>query len=108
MKSFMNSKTQNSLSKILARRFATVPVLKNYINGEWVASKSTTHFEITNPATQELLSLVPETLDSEFDHAAKSAQEAYNTWRNIPITTRQRYMFDYIVLLRENKVLIYN
>ena len=106
MKSFRITKSQNYLSKILSRRFATAPKLKNYINGEFVESKATQHFEIRNPATQDLLSLVPETTDSEFDHAVQCAETAFKTWRNIPIPTRQRYMFDYIQLLKENKVLI--
>ena len=104
MKSFMKTKNLNSLNRILSKRFSTAPKLKNYINGEFVESKATTHYQITNPATQELLSLVPETTNQEFDHAVASAEAAFKTWRNIPINTRQRYMFEYIQLLKENKV----
>jgi len=105
---FKNSKSQNSLNKILLKRFASVPKLKNFINGEFVESKATTHLEITNPATNKLISLVPETTNEEFDHAVSSAKNAFKTWRNVPINTRQRYMFEYIRLLKENQVTKFN
>ena len=82
----------------------SVPKLKNFINGEFVESKATTYYEIHNPATNELLSLVPETPIEEFDHAVSVAKNAFKTWKNIPINTRQRYMFDYLRLLKENQV----
>jgi malonate-semialdehyde dehydrogenase (acetylating)/methylmalonate-semialdehyde dehydrogenase len=110
MKTFLNPKNHNSFNKILFKRFSltstssSIPKLKNYINGEFVESKAATHFEITNPATNQLLSLVPETTNEEFNHAVSSAKKAFKTWRNIPINVRQKYMFDYIRLLNENKV----
>jgi len=42
---------------------------KNYINGRWIDSTATEHFEIHDPATQELVAKVPQTTNSEFDEA---------------------------------------
>lgn len=99
------SQTKNCFRTNIAN-FCTksVPKLKNFINGEFVESKATNYYEIHNPATNELLSLVPETPKEEFDHAVSVAKNAFKTWRNIPINTRQRYMFDYVRLLKENQV----
>ncbi len=101
-----NISQTRSLFKIKFAEFSTksVPKLKNFINGEFVESKATNFYEIHNPATNELLSLVPETPKDEFDDAVSVAKNAFKTWRNIPINTRQRFMFDYLRLLRENQV----
>lgn len=82
----------------------STPVLKNYINGEFVESKATNFYEIHNPATNVLISLVPETPKDEFDHAVSIAKNSFKSWKNVPISNRQRYMFDYLRLLRENHV----
>jgi malonate-semialdehyde dehydrogenase (acetylating)/methylmalonate-semialdehyde dehydrogenase len=102
----MSNISTRSLFKTNLANFSTisVPKLKNFINGEFVESKATNFYEIHNPATNELLSLVPETPKEEFDHAVSVAKNAFKTWRNIPINTRQRYMFDYLRLLKENQV----
>ncbi len=105
---FKNSNIfQIKLLKTNIQNFSTksVPKLKNFINGQFVESKATTYYEIHNPATNELLSLVPETTKEEFDNAVAIAKNAFKTWRNIPIMTRQRYMFDYLRLLKENQVI---
>jgi len=98
--------TRNILKNNI-QNFSTksVPKLKNFINGQFVESKATTYYEIHNPATNELLSLVPETPKEEFDNAVAIAKNAFKTWRNIPIMTRQRYMFDYLRLLKDNQVI---
>jgi len=82
----------------------TVPKLKNFINGEFIESDTSTYYAIHNPATNDLISLVPETTKQEFDAAVNFAKEAFKTWKNVPITTKQRYMFDYLKLLKENQV----
>jgi malonate-semialdehyde dehydrogenase (acetylating)/methylmalonate-semialdehyde dehydrogenase len=91
-------------SAILKQFSTSVKRHKNFINGEFVESKATNFFEIRNPATNELISEVPETPKSEFDNAVEIAKVAYKSWRNVPLTTRQRYMFDYLRLLKERQV----
>lgn len=82
------------------KRFSTIS--KNYINGKWVQSKGDIFFESKNPATQEVVRRVPQTTKSEFDEAVSVAKEAFNTWRDVPLMTRIRYMFEYQKLLKEN------
>jgi delta 1-pyrroline-5-carboxylate dehydrogenase len=98
MKNTLNKKFQFS-------SFSTkVSTLKNYINGEFVESKGTKFYDITNPATNELISKVPETTKEEFDYAVASAKSAFKTWKDVPLLSRQRYMFDFLRLLRERQV----
>ena len=89
------------------KRFSTntnKKILKNYINGEFVNSESKKHFDIINPSTGETISHVPDSLPQEFNKAVSDAQTAFKTWRNVPLLTRQRYMFEYVRLLKQNQV----
>lgn len=109
MKAFLNKNYLNHAKPIFKTNLKnlsnkTVPKLKNFVNGEFVESKATNFYEIHNPATNELLSLVPETPKDEFDNAVSIAKTAFKSWRNVPINTRQRYMFDYLRLLKDNQV----
>jgi malonate-semialdehyde dehydrogenase (acetylating) / methylmalonate-semialdehyde dehydrogenase len=83
-----------------------VNTLKNFINGEFVESKGTKFYDIINPATNELISNVPESTKEEFDYAVASAKSAFKKWKDVPLLSRQRYMFDFLRLLRERQVKI--
>ena len=52
-------------------------VLKNYINGKFIASKSTENIEIKNPATDEVIALKPNSTQEEIDEAISMAQAAF-------------------------------
>jgi len=91
--------------KFLFSSFSTkVNTLKNFINGEFVESKGTKFYDITNPATNEIISKVPESTNEEFDYAVASAKSAFKKWKDVPLLSRQRYMFDFLRLLRERQV----
>lgn len=62
---------------------------------------SATHvMDVINPATQEVIGKVPETTEGEFNHMVRQAQEAYDTWRTVPVQHKQRIMLEYQRLLR--------
>lgn len=69
-----------SLSK---RSFSKV--LKNYVNGQWVDSKATKFYDIVNPATQEIISKVPQTPKDEFDSAVELAKSTFKTWKDTSV-----------------------
>ncbi|SOC43690.1 CoA-acylating methylmalonate-semialdehyde dehydrogenase [Salinicoccus kekensis] len=77
--------------------------LKNYINGEWIESKSTETIEVINPATKEIMVNVPQSTQSELDHAAQVAHDAFTDWSNTAVPKRARILFKYQQLLMENK-----
>lgn len=77
-------------------------ILKNYINGQWVESK-TDHFEdVYNPATGEIIAKVPLSTREELDYAAGVAQEAFEMWSKVSVVRRGRLMFKLQNLLMEH------
>ncbi len=77
-------------------------VLKNYINGEWVESKSTEILDVVNPATTEVIGRVPLSTSDEVRAAIKAAKDAFPEWRETPPLTRARYMFRLKDLMEEH------
>ncbi|KAJ0048255.1 hypothetical protein Pint_16927 [Pistacia integerrima] len=74
----------------------------NLIGGAFVDSRSSTSIDVINPATQEVVSQVPLTTNEEFKAAVSAAKQAFPSWRNTPITTRQRIMFKLQELIRRD------
>ncbi|OZJ05016.1 putative methylmalonate-semialdehyde dehydrogenase [acylating], mitochondrial [Bifiguratus adelaidae] len=75
---------------------------KLYINGEFVDSKTNKWIPLRNPATQEILTYVPEATPEELTAATDAAAEAFKTWRKSTVLTRQRIMLDLQYLIRKN------
>lgn len=67
--------------------------LRNYVNGEWRLSETSTYLEVVNPATTELLGQVPLSLIAEVDEAAQAAHRAFQEWRYVPAGERIQYLF---------------
>ncbi|CAH9081922.1 unnamed protein product [Cuscuta europaea] len=76
--------------------------IPNLIGGSFVDSKSSDSIDVINPATQEVVSQIPLTTNEEFKSAVSAAKEAFPSWKNTPITTRQRVMLKYQDLIRKN------
>src|SRR5579883_2786758 len=77
-------------------------VLRNYINGEWVASSATEHLNVINPATTAVLASVPLSSAAELDQAAQAAAATFAIWRRTPATDRIQYLFKLKALLEEH------
>lgn len=73
-----------------------------FINGEFVHSSSGEKLPVTNPATQALLAEVPFATDREVDFAVAAAREAFQTWKEVPVSERARLMMRYCNLLKEH------
>lgn len=78
--------------------------LKNYINGEWVESKTTTYEDVYNPATKEIIAQVPISTKEDLEDAAKVAQAAFEKWSKVGVARRAKVLFKYQQLLEDNKV----
>ncbi|MDO4814682.1 MAG: CoA-acylating methylmalonate-semialdehyde dehydrogenase [Gemella sp.] len=78
-------------------------ILKNYINGEWVESKSTDILDVTNPATEEVIARVPLSTKDELEYAAEVAAETFKTWSKTSILKRTKLLFKLQNILEENK-----
>ena len=73
----------------------SVKVVKNFVNGSWVTSKSTRRQSVLNPATGEVLAEVPLSTKEEVDKAVQKAHDAFHEWRTTPPYTRARSMFKF-------------
>ncbi|MGZ5493678.1 MAG: aldehyde dehydrogenase family protein, partial [Thermoanaerobaculia bacterium] len=62
---------------------------KNYINGEWAASKSGQTFENRNPANNDdLIGTFQESNADDLYAAVDAAHKAFQTWRLTPAPVR--------------------
>jgi malonate-semialdehyde dehydrogenase (acetylating)/methylmalonate-semialdehyde dehydrogenase len=79
-------------------------VLKCYIDGKWIASKENRRIEILNPATQEVLGLVPfgKNTAADVDAAVVAAKKAFEEWSQFPVMTRVQPLYELKRLLEKN------
>ncbi|EHC5259965.1 CoA-acylating methylmalonate-semialdehyde dehydrogenase [Listeria monocytogenes serotype 1/2a] len=82
---------------------ADVRKLKNYINGEWVESKTDKYEDVINPATGEVLCQVPISTRAELDQAAVIAEQAFEKWSQGAVPRRARVLFGFQQLLIQHK-----
>src|SRR5216683_2002253 len=79
-------------------------VFKNFINGEWVDSRSGKAYENRNPAnTDELIGIFAASETEDVDAAVDAAKEAYNKWRLVPAPKRAEILFRAAELLLQRK-----
>ncbi|KAG2418207.1 methylmalonate-semialdehyde dehydrogenase [Aspergillus terreus] len=74
----------------------------NFIDNEFVPSKATTWIDLHDPATNNLVTRVPQSTDEELRAAVESAQKAFPEWRATSVIARQQIMFKFVNLIRAN------
>ena len=84
---------------VIAPSITKVP---NYVNGTWVESSASEWFEVTNPATNELIAKAPLGSASEVDRAVKAAAAAFPVWRRTPPEDRIQPLFKLKQLLEDH------
>ena len=79
-------------------------MFRNFINGEWVESRSGKAYENRNPAnTDELIGMFVSSTDEDVDEAVDAAKEAYQRWRLVPAPKRAEILFRAAELLLQRK-----
>lgn len=78
-------------------------VLKNYVDGAFVASSGSETLDVTNPASGEVLAKVPLSTMKDVDDAVLAAKRAFEAWRQVPPVQRARYLFKLKDLLEKHK-----
>jgi len=81
---------------------STIPRVPLYIGGKFVESKTEHWIPVHNPATQELVSFVPQTTKDELEAAVSSAAEAFKSWKKTSIMSRQGKMFQLQALIKRD------
>ncbi len=78
------------------------PVLKNYINGQFVSPQSTRTMKVVSPIDGNVLSEVPMSSKEDLNTAVEAAQAAFHKWSKTPIKERVQVFFRYKTLLEKN------
>src|ERR1700688_4664256 len=88
----------------MATATTTGLLCRNYINGEWVESKSTKIVERRNPAnTDEVVARIPLSTREEMKEAIAAAKAAFPGWRETPAPNRGKILFNATRLMQEQK-----
>ncbi len=64
-------------------------ILKNYINGEFVASTGTQTLDLINPTDESVVGTSPISSDADVDAAMSAAAKAFESWGKTTPKTRQ-------------------
>jgi alpha-ketoglutaric semialdehyde dehydrogenase len=79
-------------------------VYKNFINGDWVDSRSGNTYENRNPAnTDELVGMFVSSTSVDVDVAVDAAKVAYEKWRLVPAPKRAEILYRAAELLVQHK-----
>lgn len=74
----------------------------NFVDNQFTASKATQWIELHDPATNNLVTRVPQSTDEELKAAVASAEKAFHSWKTTSVMSRQQIMFKFVALIREH------
>ncbi|KAG0665029.1 hypothetical protein C6P46_000655 [Rhodotorula mucilaginosa] len=72
------------------------------IGGEYTAGDSTRWIDVHNPATNQVLTRVPEATPQVLTRAVDKAEEAFDQWKDASVLKRQAVMLKFQQLIKEN------
>lgn len=78
------------------------PVLKNFINGEFVSANSVRLLQVISPIDGTFLTEVPMSSGEDLQKAVEAARQAFHKWSKTPIKERVQVFFRYKFLLEKN------
>ncbi|BFZ55895.1 aldehyde dehydrogenase (NADP(+)) ald6 [Savitreella phatthalungensis] len=82
--------------------YKQLPDTQNFINGDFTSSKASSWIDVHDPATNRVVTRVPESTREEMDAAVAAAKEAFPKWRATSILHRQQVMFKLAQLIRRD------
>ncbi|MDE3741013.1 aldehyde dehydrogenase [Maribacter polysaccharolyticus] len=77
-----------------------------FINGKFVKSTSTETIEITNPCTEEVLSVIPKGSATDAENALQAAQASQHTWKSLTAIERANHLNKMADVIRENRIFL--
>lgn len=83
-------------------KIAKVEDTPYFIDNKFVPSSTDKWIELHDPATNHLVTRVPQSTDAELKAAVASAEKAFPAWRATSVLHRQQIMFKFVALIREN------
>lgn len=76
---------------------------QHYINGEFVAHHGDQWIEVINPATEALLSRIPEGTRQDASRAINAAEAAQPAWENLPAVERGTWLHKIASAIRDRE-----
>ncbi|KAH8884475.1 methylmalonate-semialdehyde dehydrogenase [Thozetella sp. PMI_491] len=83
-------------------KIATVENTPYFLDNKFVQSSTDKWIDLHDPATNNLVTRVPQSTDEELRAAVASAEKAFPAWRATSVLHRQQIMFKFVALVREN------
>lgn len=75
---------------------------QNFIDNQFVDSSTTFWIDLYDPATNNLVTRVPQSTDEELKAAVASAQKAFPAWKATSLLHKQQIMFKFVALIRQH------
>ncbi|KAK9453734.1 Aldehyde/histidinol dehydrogenase [Dipodascopsis uninucleata] len=75
---------------------------KYFINNKFVESNASKWIDLHDPATNNLVTRVPQSTPEELTAAVDAAAEAFKSWKKTTLLTRQQIMFKFVQLIRRD------
>jgi malonate-semialdehyde dehydrogenase (acetylating)/methylmalonate-semialdehyde dehydrogenase len=73
-----------------------------FLNNQFYESKTDKYIDLPDPATNNLVTRVPQMTDKEMKAAVDSSAKAFKSWRNTTVLHRQQIMFRFVQLIKDN------
>lgn len=73
-----------------------------FLDNQFKDSESSLWIDLYDPATNNLVTRVPQTTDDELSAAVQSAKESFSPWRATSLLHRQQIMFRFVALIRQH------
>lgn len=75
---------------------------QNFLDNKFIDSAATQWTDLHDPATNNLVTRVPQSTDDELKVAVASAQRAFPEWRATSLLAKQQIMFKFVALIRQH------
>jgi succinate-semialdehyde dehydrogenase/glutarate-semialdehyde dehydrogenase len=84
--------------------FQKKQLYKMYINGQWIGDECETFINVMNPATNEVIGMIPNGGTPEAKAAVDAAHLAFKTWSKKTADERSQLLMKWFHLIDEHKV----
>lgn len=86
----------------ITKPLAQVEDTPYFLDNKFALSETKEFIDLHDPATNELVTRVPQMTDAEMKRAVASAEAAFPAWSSTSVIHRQALMFKFVALIREN------
>jgi malonate-semialdehyde dehydrogenase (acetylating)/methylmalonate-semialdehyde dehydrogenase len=79
-----------------------IKMLKYFVNGQWLESKTGKYMDIMNPSKGEVIAKTPCCTQDEVNAAIAAAKEAFPVWSATPVMKRVQVLYKFRALIEKN------